>query len=39
MDAQAGRSTALVNYSKILALKYTKINRLEKSINNDYKKF
>jgi len=31
-------STALVNYSKILALKYKTINRFEKYIYNDTKK-
>jgi len=39
MKSQAATSTALVNYLKILPLKYTKINRFKKYIYNDTNKF
>jgi hypothetical protein len=39
IKSQAVTSTALVNYSKILPLKYTKINRFKKYIYNDTNKF
>ena len=39
MKLQAASSTALVNYLKILPLKYTTIDRSEKNIYDDTKKF
>ena len=39
MKSQASSSIALVNYSKILQVKYTTINRFEKYNYNDTKKF
>ena len=39
MKSQAAISTALMNYSKIILLKYTTIDRDEKYVNNEPTKF
>jgi len=39
MKLQAASSTAIVNYLKIILLKYTKMERIEKYIKNDTTKF